>query len=224
METFIRRTVDDPAALSPELLTALATETLDRDVPWPTARALWLARLNRIAPWFVAREVGRQQVATPTAFEEEAKGRLVWSDTGFTLVGRADRIDRTAQGSVHLYDYKTGRVPKEKEQKAFDKQLLIEAAMIAEGAFETIGPAEVERAVFIGLGSNPEEADAPLDAEPPDKVLAELRLLIDAYNDPAQGFAARRMMQKESFGSDFDLLARHGEWDITDDPTPEDLT
>jgi hypothetical protein len=31
------------------------------------------------------------------------------------------------------------------------------------------------------------------------------------------------MMEKDGFGSDYDLLSRFGEWDVTDDPKPEDL-
>jgi RecB family exonuclease len=155
--------------------------------------------------------------------EKEARGTLTWTDLGFSLVGQADRIDQTDSGEVYLYDYKTGAVPTEKEQRHFDKQLLIEAAMIEEGAFNSVGMRHVLEAVFIGLGSKTTEVVAPLSEEPPHKVLAELRRLVEAYLDPAQGFTARRMMQKDSYGGDYDLLARFGEWDVTDPPVPEDL-
>ena len=59
--------------------------------------------------------------------------------------------------------------------------------------------------------------------EPTAKVLGELRALIEAYKSVGQGFTARRMMEKDVYGSDFDLLSRFGEWDETDDPAPEDL-
>ncbi|MEP1612885.1 MAG: double-strand break repair protein AddB [Roseobacter sp.] len=223
-EVFVRRTLSDPDTLTPDNLVSIAKEVLETRVPWPAARALWIARLERVAHWFVAREQARQTLATPVAFEEEAKGTLKWPDINFTLSGRADRIDQTASGSIILYDYKTGTLPTQKMQKAFDKQLLIEAAMIEEGAFETIGPQTVDEAVFIGLGSKMDEISAPLDAEPIPKVLAELRQLIEAYLEPSQGFTARRMMEKDAYGSDYDLLARFGEWDMTDDAIPEDLT
>ncbi len=224
MEKFVRQTVNDPSGLTPEMLLQVARETLDDTVPWPAARALWLARLQRIADWFVVQEVKRQGKATPAALEKEARGTLTWKDIGFSLVGQADRIDQTDSGEVLLYDYKTGSVPTEKEQKHFDKQLLIEAAMIEEGAFSAVGTRHVLEAFFIGLGSKNAEVPAPLSEEPPSKVLAELRKLVLSYLDPAQGFTARRMMQKDSYGSDYDLLARFGEWDVTDAPVPEDLT
>jgi len=223
MERFIRLTMDNPASLTREVMLGCAHAVLQETVPWPAARALWLARLQRIADWFIANEERRRRTATPVALERQAIGKLVLQDIGFTLIGRADRIDRTDSGAVLLYDYKTGAPPTKKQQKSFDKQLLIEAAMLEEGAFENIGPSTVLEAVFISLGSGLAEIPAPLEDEPTAKVLEELRQLITAYQDPEQGFTARRMMQKDIFGSDYDLLSRFGEWDVTEDPTPEDL-
>lgn len=224
MEQFIAATLRDPDALTVAGLEAVARHVLARTVPWPAARALWFARLQRIAPWFVANEERRRQRARPVALENAAKGKLVFPDLGVTVEGRADRIDQTETGAALVYDYKTGAVPTPKQQRTFDKQLLIEAAMIEEGGFENIGPQTVEEAVFIGLGYGFKEQAAPLEDEPAAEVLASLRQLIAAYQDPAQGFTARRMMEQDSFGGDYDLLARFGEWSATDAPAPEDLT
>lgn len=223
MERFIRLTMDTPDALTRDAMIDCARDVLGQSVPWPAARALWLARLQRIADWFITNEQRRRRVATPVALEQQATGKLELPDLGFTLIGRADRIDRTDSGEVLIYDYKTGAAPTAKQQKSFDKQLLIEAAMIEEGAFENIGPSPVLEAVFISLGAGLQEVSAPLEDEPPAQVLAELRQLIAAYQAPEQGFTARRMMEKDGFGSDYDLLSRFGEWDVTDDPKPEDL-
>ncbi len=95
--------------------------------------------------------------------------------------------------------------------------------MVEQGAFEKIGVQRVLGAYFIGLGSNSGETAAPLSEEPPHKVLGELRQLIESYLAPRQGFTARRMMKKDSYGSDYDLLSRYGEWEITDPAVPEDL-
>ncbi|WP_187428556.1 hypothetical protein ROLI_044080 [Roseobacter fucihabitans] len=224
MERFIKDTVADPVLLNPQHLRQVAAAVMADQVPWPAARAMWLARIDKIAQWFVDRETERRGYSAPRAFEEEAKGKLVWPDIGFTLTARADRIDQTDVGDALLYDYKTGKPPTAKQQGTFDKQLLIEAAMIEEGAFETLGVRPVAMAIFIGLGSTPMEVMAPLDDEPPREVLANLRKLIDSYLSPGQGFTARRMMQEDKIAGDYDLLARFGEWDATDDPVPEDLT
>jgi RecB family exonuclease len=145
-------------------------------------------------------------------------------ELGFTLTGYADRIDQTSDHSVSVYDYKTGAPPSPKEQARFDKQLLIEAAMLERGDFEHVGIKSVDEAVFIGLGSNPVEVRAPLDKEPPAKVLEELAQLIRAYLSEEQGFTAQRVPKSEREIGDYDQLARFGEWDSTDAPVPEDLT
>lgn len=200
---------------------ALAERIMARDVPWPAARRLWLARIARVADWFLAREAARQAVARPIAFE--CRGRLELKDPAFTLTGTADRIDRDDAGRLVIYDYKTGSPPSAKEQAAFDKQLLLEAVMAESGAFEGIDPAPVAAAVFIGLGTTPKEVPAPLADEPTERVREDLRKLLAAYLRPEQGFTARRAMQKDTDRGDFDQLARFGEWDLTAAPAPEDL-
>ena len=208
--------------LSREGFLALAADILERDVPWPAARRLWLARINRVADWFLSTEVARQARATPVDFE--VRGRAALAEPAFVLTGTADRIDRDAAGNLIIYDYKTGAPPSKKVQASFDKQLLLEAAMAERGAFAGIDPAPVADAVFIGLGTKPVEVAAPLDDDPPGRVWAEFTKLIAAYFDPGQGFTSRRMLQKDSDVGDFDHLARFGEWDRSTDPTPEDLT
>ena len=224
MEDFVKSVMADPALLTKAHLLDIARQRLDELVPWPAARTIWLARLARVADWFIEAEQDRLARSEPVAFEDDARGVLELADLGFTLRGVADRIDRNLSGEVQIYDYKTGKPPSDKQQKHFDKQLLIEAAMVEEGAFKKIGAAPVSRATFIGLGNSPEEIDAPLEQEPPQVVLENLRKLIAAYLDPTQGFTSRRMMEKEIFAGEFDHLARFGEWDGSDDAQPEDLT
>ncbi len=222
LETFVRDSMADPGLLTREGFLNCAAALLEKHVAWPGARKLWLARLGRIADDFLAAESARRTDGMPEAFEVKLEQQLAPLD--FTLVGRADRLDRTARGSLRIYDYKTGAPPTAKEQQHFDKQLLIEAAIAEEGGFAEIGPAPVAEAVFIGMGGTYKEVAAPLAEEPPDKVLADLRKLISAYFDPKQGFTARRMLQRDSLIGDYDQLARYGEWDRTETPVPEDLT
>ena len=81
-----------------------------------------------------------------------------------------------------------------------------------------MGPTRVVRAAHIGLGSDLRELPAPLDAEPPDKVWAELHALIAAYQNPEQGYTARRAPRNTGDVGNYDQLARYGEWDMTDPP------
>ncbi|WP_390911652.1 double-strand break repair protein AddB [Pseudosulfitobacter sp. SM2401] len=223
MEQFVKDVHDDPSLLNATHLMAIAEQILTAEVPWPAARTLWLSRLSRVTDWFVEREMTRRKNGTPIALEKKAKGVMDMPDLGFTLTGYADRIDQTSAHSVSVYDYKTGAPPSAKEQARFDKQLLIEAAMLERGDFKHVGAKSVDEAVFIGLGSNPVEVRAPLDKEPPAKVLDELAQLIRSYLSEDQGFTAQRVPKSERETGDYDQLARFGEWDGTDAPVPEDL-
>ena len=222
LEAFIRASVDDPRLLNEETFLDHAAKAIETSVPWPTARRLWLARLNRIAAEFVAAELIRRETAMPENFEASAALRLDPLD--FLVTGRADRIDRGNDGALRIYDYKTGKPPGPKEQPNFDKQLLIEAAIAERGGFVGLDPAPVHSAVFLGLAGRYSEVPAPLESEPPERVLSELRDLIEKYLRPIQGYTSRRLLQKDSDTGDFDHLARFGEWDRSTDATPEDLT
>lgn len=224
MEKFVKRVREDEACLTKQVLMETARAVLQDAAPWPAARAMWLARIERVADWFIAQEKIRQSYSSPVSFEKAAKGTHIFEDLGFTLTGYADRIDKTDDGDALIYDYKTGTPPSKKEQALFDKQLLIEAAMVEEGGFAEVGVAHVAHAAFIGLGGKPVEVAAPLVEEPPEAVMAGLRALIGHYFDPEQGFTARRLVKTEDAAGDYDQLARFGEWDGTCDPTPEDLT
>lgn len=221
LEQFIRDTRDNSALCTQEALQALSETVLAENVPWPEARMLWAARLERVAGWFVTGEIQRRALATPTVFE--ARGRATLDDPPFTLTATADRIDINPSGALFIYDYKTGAPPSPEEQTYFDKQLLLEAAIAETAGFANTAPSKVARAVFIGLGSGGKEVPAPLDREPPEKVWREFRQLIAAYMDPAKGYAARRAMHSKRDQGDYDQLARFGEWDITDDPVETGL-
>ncbi|MFL4469391.1 double-strand break repair protein AddB [Tateyamaria armeniaca] len=224
MEAFVKATLAESNALSVEALLSHAQDVLTAKVPWPAARALWLARFQRSAAWIVETEIQRQAIATPSLFEKDATGRLVLPSIATTLTGRADRIDIDPAGDVILYDYKSGSPPTRDKQRHFDKQLLIEAAMVEEGAFNKLGPRTVRAAQFVGLGSNPRIEDAPIDDEPGSKILAELVSLLSAYLEGDKGYVSRRAMENDTDARDYDQLARFGEWDVSADAEPEVLT
>ncbi|MBT3142263.1 double-strand break repair protein AddB [Phaeobacter gallaeciensis] len=222
LETFIRDSLEDPSILNRHDFLTRSKDLLETHVPWPTARKLWLARIERITDAFIASEIERRKDGGPIAFE--SKLSLALDPLDFKLVGRADRLDLNSRGALRIYDYKTGAPPTPAQQSKFDKQLLIEAAMAEEGGFEGMDPMPVAQAVFIGVGGTFKEVPAPLDKEPPAKVWADLRTLIEAYFEPDQGFTSRRMLHMDTDIGDYDQLSRFGEWDRTADPMPEDLT
>lgn len=222
LEQLIKDSVAEDQPVTRARLMAISETVLAQNVPWPTARALWKARLDRIADHIVTEEAKRRQRATPIAFEARARADI--DDFDFTLTGTADRLDRTPDGDLILYDYKTGAPPSADEQTYFDKQLLLEAAMAERGAFQNIDPTDVADAIYIGLGPKPKDQPAPLGETPTETVWEEFTRLIGAYLTDSKGFTARRAMRSDMDESDYDQLARFGEWDATDDPEPEALT
>ncbi|MEM8536528.1 MAG: double-strand break repair protein AddB [Pseudomonadota bacterium] len=219
LERFIR------AGHGPEdrdALIALAEAEFHAQCPWPTIRAQWLAGMAKLADHFLTGERDRQTCIQRHAIEKE--GAIIVAPSGVLLTCKADRIDLHQDGHALIYDYKTGRVPSTKEQKVFDKQLLLEAAMLARGAFGDLGPLTAQAASFIGLGSALKDVPAPLADEPAEKVWAELETLFGNWQDPHRGYTARMALFSKDDPSDYDHLSRYGEWDTNARADPQVLT
>ena len=222
LEKLIKENRDKDLPITRARILEISETVLAQNVPWATTRALWLARLARVSDHIVHGEKRRRERGEPIAFEAEAKARI--EELDFTLTAKADRIDRTKEGDLILYDYKTGAPPSKDEQIYFDKQLLLEAAMAEQNGFKDIDAAQVADAIYIGLGSIPKDQPAPLADSPTEKVWDEFSTLIGCYLEEGKGFTSRRAMQSERDEGLYDQLARFGEWDATDEPAPEELT
>jgi len=205
-----------------DILMQIAHDIFERDCPWPTIRTQWLSRLDRVADIYLEGERTRQARAVNS--EIEVNGKIAVGNTGVQLTCKADRIDLTHEGTALIYDYKTGQVPSLKMQANFDKQLLLEAAMVELGAFDGIGPLSVDGAAFVAMNTDMKDVIAPLDKNPAMDVWADFQKLLDEYNVKSRGYTARMAMFSRTDPSYYDHLARFGEWDTSNDATPEDLT
>lgn len=147
---------DPMAADALETLNALAAKAFSGLEAIADRRDIWLRRFARAAELFLAYEHARNaRVARRFA---EIRGEWVFDrpDGGFTLTGRADRIDLMTDGTAEIIDFKTGSVPEPKDMKAFDApQLLLEAAMTAAGKMEGIAPAEASALTYIKVSLGP---------------------------------------------------------------------
>lgn len=200
---------------------AISEQVLRDEVPWASAQRLWLARLAKIADAFLAAETLRAAQGSPAVIETEGQAGVLAGT--FTLTARPDRIDRLADGRVHLYDYKSGRVPSAKEQAHFDKQLLLEAAMAERGAFAALGVTEAKGYTYIHLGGDGKEHTHLLQPGDTDAAWQGLETLLARYDQQRTGYVARRAVFEARRTGDYDLLARYGEWELTDPPLPEDV-
>ncbi|MEO5578513.1 MAG: double-strand break repair protein AddB [Sphingomicrobium sp.] len=117
----------------PDELVERARALVAGDAIHPMLRALWQPRLIEAINWIADQErANRAEGRAPIA--AEAKGEMMLG--GVTLHGRADRIDRLADGRLAIIDYKTGQPPQAKAVEAgFALQLGLLGLIARSGGF-----------------------------------------------------------------------------------------
>ena len=213
LEVFTARTKDGLPDDAEAVFVDVAREVLDDLVPWPSVRRLWLARLRKIAGWFIAGERVRRERAGLLAQEVLGKRML----GGFTLTAKADRIDLLANGSFAIYDYKSGGLPSKKQAKEFAVQLPLEGAMAQVGGFEGIAKGKVSHLELIGLGAGGKELSLEFSDGEISEIWEQLGKLIQAFGSESLGYTAHLRPERIQYSSDYDHLARFGEWQDGDE-------
>jgi len=216
----------DEAALT--RLVEIGREVFDRHADFPEIAALWWPRFEKIALWFAATEAGRPDIEERHV---EATGTMAIGPD-FTLSARADRIDRLADGTLSVIDYKTGTPPSIDEVLSLSPQLPLEALLAAKGGFEGIEAAPPSRLEYFQLSGRGEggvvwdrsgrEARRGKDAVslPQALVATEERLeaLIKAFAAPDARYLSRKIPKRgRVFVGDYDHLARVAEWTTTEE-------
>jgi ATP-dependent helicase/nuclease subunit B len=159
----------------------------------PSAWAFWWPRFERIARWFVAEEQTRRAGIVESRSEVEGKIEIDAPGGKFTILARADRVDRLASGELAVIDYKTGSVPRKQDiAAAIAVQLPLEGAIAAAGGFGDFAGAPVAALEHWKLGGgNPAGI---IDAASDDsesliaQVLSAIRAHIARYDEPAMPY------------------------------------
>ena len=190
---------------------------------YPEARAFWWPRFQRIARWFAGWEAERRRRITTLAAETLGRIEIPLGARTFTLSARADRIERLADNSYAILDYKTGQVPSEKQVRVgISPQLTLEAAILRDGGFRDIGAgATVAELVYVSLkGREPAGEDKVIDFKDGDanahaeRALAKLTTVATRFEDEQQPYRSMVLsMWKNRYGT-YDHLARVNEWSI----------
>ena len=208
--------LNEPPSAARARLLALADAVLTQEIPFPVTRAVWMAKIARAAPAFLAQNA--QFEGRTLAIE--SKGRLALPSLDFTLTGTPDRIDLLPDGSLHLIDYKTGAPPKDGDQKTHRKQLLFAALLAQNGGFADLGRMNVSQISYISLASKSEVVQTALSPERLAAEWADLTGLIAAYGRSETGYTARRADFQTRLARDYDHLSRYGEWQTSDPAQP----
>jgi ATP-dependent helicase/nuclease subunit B len=218
-----------PRDLPPDAAGAFTTLYMDalRAAGAPEAALAREQALAHEAGRWVA-EIEAERRAGGVELVIEQQGTLTFPNLGraFTLTAKADRIELDAEGFAHVLDFKTGKVPSEKEVKTgFSPQLTLTAAILAAGGFEGLGPRRPGDLVYLRVTgrrpageqvvrgvAGPESADLAAQA------LDGLKTLLARYEDPARPYRSRTAPQflKDRAG-DYDHLARVYEWSTSGD-------
>lgn len=192
----------------------------------PALHAWWAPRLERIAHWVAQAEQARRAThGTPQAILTEIAGAVVVPDAPggpFRLVGRADRVELGAQGSVIVQDYKTGMLPTTRDVlSGWSPQLPLEAAMLLRGGFAAApGVSDIEGLIYWRLTGGAEPGGEVAIASKEHTSLTDLAeqtwhsLLerIAAYDQPEQPYLSHPHPGQEPRFADYARLARVPEW------------
>jgi len=221
----------DDAAV--ERLCAIGREAFSAYADFPEITALWWPRFERIARWFVKAEADRSDVVGRIL---EASGRWQVSPE-FELSARADRIDRLADGTLGIVDYKTGTPPSVDEVLSLAPQLPIEALMARAGCFDGVAAAEVSRLEYYHISGRGEGGkvcprgfrDTPRSGKPAMELPEALAVtegrvqgLVAHFARPEAVYLSRKIPRRgRDFAGDYDHLARVAEWTGGDDAEAE---
>ena len=188
----------------------------------PLMRALWRPRLMKALEWVQATVEG-DPARQPLKWEVD--GQIEYR--GVTISGKADRIDRLADGSLAIVDYKTGSPPSKKQvAQGFSMQLGTLGLMAAEGAFRgakghpsgfeywSLGKSDKSETGF-GHITSPLKLSSREGGIEPDQFLPTARRFLDEALDRwivgNEGFTARLNPAAKVYAS-YDQLMRLDEW------------
>ena len=131
LETWWKEDRCDVEALRPRALAMLRDQNTH-----PMMRALWQPRLIEAIDW-IAKEVAIKAAEGRHVLSAEGKGEAKLA--GVTLTGRFDRIDKAADGSLVVIDYKTGKPPSTTAvREGFSLQLGLLGLIAERGGFEGV--------------------------------------------------------------------------------------
>lgn len=200
----------DPAKLMPRLDAMLADKVIH-----PMLRALWGPRLREAIEW-IALEMADDMATGRKPILAEKFGEAIVA--GVTLFGKVDRIDRLADGTLAIVDYKTGQPPKDKAvAEGFALQLGLLALIAKGGGFDKltgeIGAHEywslAKKNGRFGHRTRPDRDDGPQAFD--DRVYAQFAAAAAAYLLGTEPFEAKLNPAYAPY-EDYDQLMRLEEW------------
>ena len=218
LERWIKEKPDDP-----DHLKALLDIMLDADFGHhPTMMALWAPRVRRAIDWAADTMADwRAEGWRPVAAERRGSIEL---GNGVTLTGKADRIDRHADGRLAIVDYKTGQPPSHAQlESGYALQLGLLAWLASGGHVRDVAAAEVSALRYWRLsgGTRPDRPKDPLVhnrqpwSDPGSFIDSSMEHFFEVCDALLLGnapFTAKLHPEYSTRYTDHDHLARVAEW------------
>ncbi|HQS98506.1 MAG TPA: PD-(D/E)XK nuclease family protein, partial [Novosphingobium sp.] len=206
----------------PGQLIPLAEQKFDEMSAHPFMRAMWKPRLIDALHW-IEEETDRLAGEGRDVLAIEKKGEM--RVDGIRIHGRADRIDKLADGTLAIVDYKTGMPPSGRMvQEGYALQLGLIGMIAVQGGIDGV-KGEPARFEYWSLGRNKQRGFGYMDSPvlegrkksglPLDEFLPEteryLREAIARWLLGSEPFTARLNPDLPSY-TDYDQLMRLDEW------------
>jgi ATP-dependent helicase/nuclease subunit B len=211
-----------PETLPPHALDELLSigrQTFARHASTPDVERFWWPRFEAVAEWFVDREHERRPATVPLKWE--VAGQLVLEASGgdFKLTARADRFDKVHDGTIGLYDYKTGRAPTGPQVKSgLAPQLPLEALIAIEGGFKGLGKVTISDIAYLELkGNDPAGVEKTVRADVGDLIARAKQGLLDRialFDMSTTPYRSRVRPMFVAIPGPYDHLARVKEWSV----------
>ncbi|MEL8055835.1 MAG: PD-(D/E)XK nuclease family protein, partial [Pseudomonadota bacterium] len=160
----------------------------------------------------------------------ESKGEIAFTlaDERYSLEGTADRIEKRADGTIAILDFKTGKPPSEAQVRAgLAPQMPLQGLITREGGYDGISGRDVGALTYLRFGTQFEvreigEASAKgarvkFEAVEIADIVADaergLHELLVAFANPDEPYRSQPKSERVNYASDYSRLARCDEWE-----------
>jgi ATP-dependent helicase/nuclease subunit B len=221
IEAFTKASLHELPADALGVLLALGEKSFAPLKEFPEARAFWWPRFERVAHWFANWERERRGDIVEILAEIRGEIDIPMGEQTFKLTCRADRIERRADGTYALLDYKTGQIATASQvRQGLAPQLTLEAAIVQQGGFKDIpAGAHVAAMSYVRLhGGDPAGQEREIvwkDTTPQDEAahaFARLTGLLRRFAVESEPYRSMVHPMWTTRYGDYDHLARVKEW------------
>jgi len=205
-------------SLPPDEVTRIVRAEFDRLALPIDVEAIWWPRFQLLLPQILWHE---QEAGSRRRLAEIVSNRVDINEYGFTLSGRADRIDILPDGRAEILDFKTGSTPSIKQARILSApQLALEGALLRRGGFIDCPTNQLADLVYVRLGSHGDvkwerflsKKESKSPSELAEEAWERLDALVRLYAEQEQGFISHARPRLGNYEGDYDHLARLAEW------------